>query len=311
VSSRQNAEPKAETGPPAAVSDDEWAALRSSIWRNGKQPELVRVELLRVAGVLSPHLTGERRLDREWAPLGVEVRTVAMTGRGSCSTAGHGRTIYVNRQDGYELQRFTVAHEIGHLLLVDSGPKRRLHPLLQEKLCDAFASALLIPAKQLDGALDEYGLPPAPADLVRLCGRFRVNVRPMLFTIGERLEKSSSFLLLARYCGHRLRPQERAFRVIATAGASHAYFPPEQRLVSLGLHLLAERGEHAAHGESFEGYDSSVTLGLRGLPGEASSDSVDGVVAWRGFRAGKRVPYIVAVMDLAEILANPAFPGQE
>lgn len=232
-----------------------------------------------------------------------------MTGRGSCSTAGHARTIYVNREDGYELQRFTVAHEIGHLLLLDSGPKRRLHPLIQEKLCDAFASAILIPPRQLDVALDEYGLPPTPADLVRLCGRFRVNVRPMLFAIGERLEESSSFLLLARHCGHRLRPWERAFRVIATAGAVHAYFPPEQRLVSLGLHLLAERGEHAAHGESFEGNDSSVTLGLRRLPGEASSDSVEGPVAWQGFRAGKRIPYIVAVMDLAEIFANTDLQG--
>lgn len=251
---------------------------------------------------MSDRLVDERPLAREWAPLGVQVKPVSMAGHGSCSPMGRTRTIYVNRKDHHELQRFTVAHELGHLLLMDAESRRRLHPKAQEKLCDSFASALLIPRNRLSAALQETGLPPSPADLIRLCGRFRVNVRPMFFAIGELLEDGSDFLVFARYRGHRLRPEELAFHVEATTGARHAYFPPEQRLASLGLSNLVVASENAAHGDSIAGADSAVILGLRGLDANNTSDSVKGPVVWRAFRAGKEAPYVLAIIDLAEIL---------
>ena len=59
--------------------------------------------------------------------------------------------IIVNEADGRAQVRFTLAHELGHLLLGDGlpgaeVPGRALSPAVREALCDTFAAELLLPS---------------------------------------------------------------------------------------------------------------------------------------------------------------------
>ena len=283
---------------------EDWAGLRASL-QVERRLELKQLEerLLALVDPLREHLVSDRSLSAEWGPLGVEVREVSMLGRGSCSSDPDSRTIFVNCDDKPALQRFTIAHELAHLLLSGGAADAAgLRPREEERLCDRFASAILIPQSELDDALQSLGRPLGPEDLVRLCGRFRVNVRPVMFAVGARLEDTDSFLLLARLRGHRRRPEELAFRVVATAGRRHAFMPREQRIASLGLVNLAAAAAEADHGALLCGRDSRAAIGLRGLPGERSSDTVVGAVDWKAFKLGLEAPYALAIIDLGSVL---------
>ena len=290
-------------GPDKALADEDWVELRSQL--PGDEIDRAGLDdwLMGLAEPLGRRLARIGSLPDEWVPLGVDVRTVSMSGHGSCSVAGDSRIIYVNRKDELPLQRFTVAHELAHLLLggrlaAEGGAAGVWQ---EERLCDRFASAILIPAEELSAGLEACGVPPGPDDILRFCGQFRVNVRPVVFAVGERLKDSTTFLLLARFRGHWQRPAELAFRVEATAGARHAFFPHGQRLVSLGLDHLVAAAERASHKDLFAGVDPNAVLGLRGLSGKRSSDTVSGPIAWRACRLGHDTPYVVAVLDLSEL----------
>lgn len=290
--------------PEQGLTLDDWAGLRASL-QVERDSELEQLEerLLELADPLRERLVPDRSLSAEWGPLGVEVREVSMLGRGSCSSDPDSRTIFVNCDDKPALQRFTVAHELAHLLLSGGAADAAgLRPRDEERLCDRFASAMLIPPSELDDALRSLGGPPGPDDLVRLCGRFRVNVRPIMFAMGARLENTDSFLLLARLRGHRRRPAELAFRVVATAGRRHAFMPREQRIASLGLVNLAAAAAEADHGALLRGRDSEAVIGLRGLPRDRSSDTIVGAVDWQAFKLGLEAPYVVAIIDLGSVL---------
>ena len=58
--------------------------------------------------------------------------------------------VVVNRGDLGERQRFTVAHEIGHMVL-DVSPK-----LNEEKAAHRFAGALLMPAETLRAEIGKH-----------------------------------------------------------------------------------------------------------------------------------------------------------
>jgi hypothetical protein len=283
-----------------ALYRDSWTDLRASMWREPLDRATLPARLLDLTDDIRDRLIAVRPLEKEWAPLGVEVKQVAMRGRGICSTASESRVIYVNREDPYALQRFTVAHELAHLLLAKPGDRSKsLAPWEEEALCEQFASKLLIERDALDRELAALAHPLGPEDLLRLCGRFRVNVRPMIIAVGEFLAGTPNCLLLARRRGHWRRPDELGFRVNGLAGSRHIFFPPDQRLASLGLRELAHQAERAPHGSCLSGVDAEVEIGLRGLPGKRSSTTIRGPVRWRACRLGRDAPLVLAVMDLS------------
>jgi IrrE N-terminal-like domain len=177
-----------------------WMQWSEQIWSAPIDPDRVRSRLILLAGSLRPLLIESSDLTAEWAPLGVRVIPTTMHARGHCIPSDRSRTIAVNQADGNALQRFTVAHEICHLLLT---PQARARPLLfkareEETICDEFAAEMLIPQASLIDSLPSGGLPPTTDEILRLCGRFRVNVRPMLFAIARHLAHEPYHLVLAR-----------------------------------------------------------------------------------------------------------------
>lgn len=104
---------------------------------------------------------GDGRVDLEAVALQMGATIVARglrddSLRGSLSATDEGFEIRVGSREPVHRQRFTVAHELGHILFYsagDGGRARRLLPYgrgtslraREEGLCDAFARALLVP----------------------------------------------------------------------------------------------------------------------------------------------------------------------
>ena len=279
-----------------------WSELRTEIWRDPADRREIASRLLRLTGAIRPRLVDSRDLADEWAGLGIEVRPAKMRARGLCSGREDSRVVIVNADDPYEIQRFTVAHEVAHLLLTNERLRRMpFSPREEESLCERFAGQLLIDREVLGGALRKADGPPHPEELLRLCGRLRVNVRPIQIAAGEALADTPYCVLLARYRGHWRRPQEIAFRVESIAGARHTYLPRHQRLASAGLARLARGAEEADHGALLEGSDRSVGIGLRGLGPSRSSSTAWGRVDWRATVQGREAPFLLAVLDLSAL----------
>ena len=85
--------------------------------------------------------------------------------RGGCDLVDGRWLIILNREDAPAQARFTLAHELGHIVLGDLSPasltpRGRAH----EALCDRFAAELLLPAPLLRAACRQRpGLPALAA----------------------------------------------------------------------------------------------------------------------------------------------------
>jgi hypothetical protein len=94
-------------------------------------------------------------LERIAQSLGVdEVRCVPLLEEGRLERSSTGTRILLNSEAPPPRQRFTLAHELGHLVLADPGQPlvaRRAGTFTsEERFCDSFAAALLIPARWLE-----------------------------------------------------------------------------------------------------------------------------------------------------------------
>jgi Zn-dependent peptidase ImmA (M78 family) len=118
--------------------------------------------------------------------------------------------IFLNGNDGYPRQRFTLAHEFKHALdfdIVDSNYAKlgrgntQLHDEQIERICNRFAAALLMP-KAWVNRLWSRGI----TDPMALAGLFQVSTEAMTI----RLEQLG-------YLGFTSRPHPKFFRHITTA----------------------------------------------------------------------------------------------
>lgn len=87
--------------------------------------------------------------------------------------------IFLNSAESFTRRIFTLAHELGHLLLGQSaidelGSRRRTSEPNTERWCNEFAGELLMPAAQVR----EVPKAPSPADQATQIGR-RFNVSPL------------------------------------------------------------------------------------------------------------------------------------
>jgi Zn-dependent peptidase ImmA (M78 family) len=90
------------------------------------------------------------------------IRAARIPQAGRLDWGDSGPTIYVKATQTAPRRRFTIAHELGHLLLATRGgvplERQRTEPAL-ERYCDRFASALLLPGPWLEKQCAEHGAP--------------------------------------------------------------------------------------------------------------------------------------------------------
>lgn len=172
----------------------------------------------------------------EWEPMRVEVVQTNMGASGGCRLREGYATVYVNREDGLQRRRYTVAHELGHLFLQSgkSAEKLRLSTHEEESLCDEFANHLLVSRALLEKQLDELrGF--QPEDLSSLAADFCVNLTPMVIALSECWNPAWGILILAKKRAHPRSSGDIEFRVEASAATTPWYLPKYATLAKLGL----------------------------------------------------------------------------
>jgi IrrE N-terminal-like domain len=130
-------------------------------------------------------------------------------------------TIHISRaslEDRWQRARFTIAHEIGHIILyhylrdadliATLDESRSAHEQL-EKLCNLAATELLMPRAMLQRAIHENGL--RPSGLAALCDGFAVSRSALINSIANVLPGVSMFA----WRKYARKPTEKAaYRVI-------------------------------------------------------------------------------------------------
>lgn len=216
----------------------------------------------------------------QWRPFELKVvRRELGRIRGLLRETNSGPVVAVNAKDHARTQRFTVAHELAHLLMANVDRAAiGLTGSHEERICEEFASHLLIPRNDLERRLT--GFEDDPAELLELSVHYDVSISAFLGAAGEQLAARDVVAFAASKRGHRKRPAEVAFRAFPIRCGAYL-MPDEVRLTSLGLTCLDHRLE--AHGPGVEISDSDIRVNLRlWSPGVGSrSGTASGPVSWR------------------------------
>lgn len=161
----------------AATGDPNWV----EVWEGYYSPG----DLLQQLGVDQAPVPITRVADR----LGVTVYLVddvEWHGAVEASTKTGEASIYVNERTSRHRRRFTVAHELGHLILHDQGPNstvryRDMNFLSddeEEKQANGYAAKLLMPAFLVEPLVDYFGV-----DVPTLAETFDVSQKSMRYRL--------------------------------------------------------------------------------------------------------------------------------
>jgi hypothetical protein len=231
-------------------------------WRQELAESLSLADLrsrLTAAGHTVSHLLPRGSVARaQWLELGVRVLSKCdLPTHGSCMYQLSNSIVLVRSSKNYPRQRFTTAHEVGHLLLGRVRDKGHItfDTFYEERLCDEFASAALLPSDEVRAFLGDTGHLESPTLVLKIAKHFGVNIQPVVIALGRIWTDDGRLLMVADVRGHSRRPDEIDYRVLANAGRPYEYIPPQQRLRSLGLGGLvdwAQTGpvDKAGHGRS-------------------------------------------------------------
>ncbi len=206
-----------------------------------------------------------------WDRLGILVHRRPMRYPGNLVTAHTPIRINLNRGDGAARQRFTVAHELGHVLLHQRRHqgKRENH----EALCDLFARQLLIPRYAVTNTLNRNGGLSGPREFLELTNHFGVGLTTAMLAFADAWSDPNTCLLLLD------SRRDSTFRAIDGSGSRIRRAAGEQSLTSMGFLSLndALTRRHDAWGR---GRDNVEFRYLAGPNEVARSGRVHGMCDW-------------------------------
>jgi hypothetical protein len=279
------------------------ATERWDRWRRAMSSAADRHEATRSLDAIGHELGRmlERRssLAREWSEVGVEVQTHRLGVSGMCVRGT--RRVLVRRSDPLLRRRYTVAHEVAHLLLAHAQERAGLQLgwEFEERVCERFASNVLVPRRELAEYVSRCYPEPSVLWLREVARHFRASLSAVVIALSDLGLPGNAAFLLARVGGHPKRPHERGLRTAAAAAPSRFWVPRHQRLASMGFGSLAAWAQDAEPGETRAGVEPSCAIS----PG---ADAPRGTADWAG-----DVPYdaivvsganrLVAALDLSQI----------
>jgi hypothetical protein len=255
-----------------------WASATDSLAcaRNINEFE---ARLFAVADDLAPELIGMGVSIRAWRPLGIRVTEKDLGDvSGLCGYRDGFHFIAVNRRDDPRRQKFTVAHEIGHLLMgVASRRQIGVTRKTEELLADAFAVRLIVPPGDLSDFLAPLGRDIS--DVLLVCARYGVSISVALAAIGDWLALVDVAMFGASRRPHPSRPSEIALRT-HQARCRDIFIPDLVRLESIGLGAIPDLS-HARPSELCHGASENVELQLWRPGGSPRSGTLRGPAEWQ------------------------------
>ncbi len=181
-------------------------------------PGRAAADLLKRCGRTGPP-TDLRSVAALWP--GVSIQEERIEGDGYLLDLGvQGAEVIVKRDALPARQRYTIAHELGHWLLLRSAPAAAAPPALLEKWCDRFAAALLMPEPWLQADLQAAPLQDLPTLVLQGPARYQVSREAYRIRVAR----------LTRISVYELEQTEDAGRV---TGAYPSVRVPRERLERL------------------------------------------------------------------------------
>lgn len=281
----------------SSPADALWSSWLKILERSGQAPNPLLAVCDRVRDALG---APGAALEDEWRPLGVSVIPRRMASAGACSTFGGRRAIYVRATDHRRRQRFTVAHELAHLLW-DFSPGLdgvRPHGQTLENLCDEFAHELLAPRRRIEKLAADGEVTGDVGDILNVAGSFGVSLAVAIVALRPLMSAGSRVLLCAEYRGHSRRPEVLGYRVRGVAAPDGVFLPVETRLTSLGMVQLAAQARLAPHRARFSGIDTDVQLweGRQDRSPKWQPHKAD--VAWDAYVLDKRHTRLLVALEV-------------
>lgn len=230
---------------------------------------------------------GERSKYRhdQWAIIGVDPVQANISSDGAAFTKDGRLRVIVKADQPVLRQRYTVAHEIGHHLLrqvVVHNHALKLPAKVEETLCDAFASLVLVPDAALDVLMGPLRAAPRSKDVLDWCQMLQVNIAPMLIAVKRRWRWGASVLMYCQHYAHR-RDAEPALRSRSYAAAEPLYIPTHKRIVSLDLVDIEDWFKRTSQPYG-SGTTPKVRLQLYARDMDTRSGFVEGCVDWSAMR---------------------------
>lgn len=207
--------------------------------------------------------------------------------------------VLVRSDNNQKRQKFTAAHEIGHLLLgrVRDAGRIALNWEHEEQLCDEFAASLLLPPrKEVAQFLDERGGIQSPDVVLAMAHHFGVNLHPCIIALNRSWADQSRLLMVAELRGHPMRPGEVDYRLAASAGRPYQYIPRDQRLRSIGLESLADWISARPAGDGC-GRCNSTQIPFWAPNGESRTGWVKGKTVWHAISLPNGV--VIALIEVS------------
>jgi hypothetical protein len=196
-------------------------------------------------------------------------------------------------------QRFTAAHEIGHLLLgrVRDAGMLALDWKEEEKLCDAFATSLLLPEDETREFHDPAGGVSSPRTILEMASHFAVNLQPCVLALNRSWSDEHRMLIISERRGHPRRPDEIDFRVAASAGNPLELVARNTRLSSIGLEGVSEWAAAVGSGEG-RGTCASMRMPFWAPSRARRSGIIEGKSSWEAVCLRNGV--LIVLVDLSE-----------
>lgn len=255
--------------------------------------------LARMAMIVREDL--EEQLHPEtWRSVGASVRWSDLSTSGASRWAEGRPVIVLNASEGKDLprQRFTAAHEVGHLLLSRSchAQAQDLSYDEEERLCDVFATELLVVPEARRVMSRERSI--TPALLIDYSKAFRLSLQLTTHAVARERPDEPAIFLLAKWRGHPRRPEVKGFRVDAADGDRRVLVPKHKRITGMGLTELALWAADAPVWAEQSGSCRYAAFRATGTPAAKGQTSATGCVEWKGKLVGSAgQPLLLAVLD--------------
>ena len=208
-------------------------------------------------------------------------------------------------------KRFTLAHELGHVLLDSVDRSRvRLSRAEEERLCDRFASRVIAPLEKVEAYQRRVGQPESLADLERFIDEFGLTQRVALIVIDSVLPRRWPVaFVLASWRAHPQR-QVMGIRVDSAAADSRLHFPHDTRVSTLGFAKLEAWALKREFGSVRKGSDRAEVPSRGGLiPGWSGSSAWSAKTQYApGSKAPERRPAVLCCVGVDAFASMPARP---
>ncbi len=194
-------------------------------------------DIARFLGEARPSGEVSRYRHEQWALVGVDPLEATLSADGAAFERDGRLRVIVKAKQPKLRQRYTVAHEVGHVLLrqmMASNEALELSVKVEESICDDFAAQILVPSGNLKALMDAMKAPPTTQDLLKWCGELQVNIEPMLIAARKHWRWGAAAMVYCENYAHR-RDSEPALRIVGYVADEKLFLPMHKRVASIGL----------------------------------------------------------------------------